>query len=365
MAPPAHSRISRYHRWLTRNPALVLVGALAISAASALLASRLQLKTAFSELLPSNDPGVMTLTRTQKRMGDMSLLLIGVHSPDYAANLRYAEALTQKLRALPPTVVNLATYDVRDLRAFYQQNKWLFVSEDDLESIRDRLRNEISKRKNPLFVSLDEEEPIDKMQSRLEHHDGLDERFPGGIFSSNNGEYVWIAALPPGGLFVEHAGESLFNKANDLIRDDPPSRYHPEMTARVSGPIATGIANRQAVVDDIIMVTTSCMVIVILSIGFYFRRLRAIPLTGIPAAIGAAIAFAVAELAFGYLTESTSFLGSIIVGNGINYAIVLMSRYEEHRARGEDPEPPSARRWRASGAERWWPRSPPRPPTPP
>ena len=110
------------------------------------------------------------------------------------------------------------------------------------------------------------------------------------------------------------------------------------MTARVSGPIATGIANRQAVIDDINMVTATCMVIVILSIGFYFRRLRAIPLTGIPAAIGAAIAFAVAELAFGYLTESTSFLGSIIVGNGINYAIVLMSRYEEHRARGEDPE---------------------------
>jgi len=338
MAPPAHSRIGRYHRWLTRNPALVLVGALAIATACGILASRLQLKTAFSELLPSNDPGVRTLTRTQKRMGDMSLLLIGVRSPDYQANLRYAEALTQKLRALPPTVVNLVTYDVRDLRAFFQQNKWLFVSEEDLESIRDRLRNEISKRKNPLFVSLDEEEPIDKMQSRLERHDGLDERFPGGIFSSNSGEYVWIAALPPGGLFVEHAGESLFNAANELIKNDPPSRYHPQMTAQVSGPIVTGIANRQAVVDDIIMVTTSCLVIVVLSIGFYFRRLRAIPLTGIPAAIGAAVAFAVADLAFGYLTESTSFLGSIIVGNGINYAIVLMSRYEEHRARGESPD---------------------------
>ncbi len=31
-------------------------------------------------------------------------------------------------------------------------------------------------------------------------------------------------------------------------------------------------------------------------------------------------------------------MGSIIIGNGINYAIVLMSRYEEHRARGEDPD---------------------------
>ncbi len=235
-------------------------------------------------------------------------------------------------------MVQLATYNVRDLRAFFEKNKWLYVSEDDLESIRDRLRNEISKRKNPLFVSLDDDEPLDEMQKRIEHNDGLDERFPGGVFSSNNGEYVWIAALPPGGLFVEHAGEALYKAANELISEDPALALPPPDDGRVSGPIATGIANRQAVVDDIIMVTTSCLVIVILSIGLYFRRLRAIPLTGIPAGIGAVIAFAVAELAFGYLTESTSFLGSIIVGNGINYAIVLMSRYEEHRARGEDPD---------------------------
>src|SRR5450432_3125276 len=272
MAPPAHARrfrhvrhvrIDRYHRFVTAHPTRILIGALVVFVVAAGLASRLRLKTAFVELLPSNDPGVVALSRTQKRMGYLSLLLIGVRSPDHEANLRYAEALTQKLRALPPTVVNLATYNVRDLREFYQQNKWLFVSEDDLESIRDRLRNEISKRKNPLFVSLDEEEPIDKMQSRLERHDGLDERFPGGIFSSNSGEYVWIAALPPGGLFVEHAGESLFNAANELIKNDPPWRYHPQMTAQVSGPIVTGIANRQAVVDDIIMVTTSCLVIVV------------------------------------------------------------------------------------------------------
>jgi hypothetical protein len=46
------------------------------------------------------------------------------------------------------------------------------------------------------------------------------------------------------------------------------------------------------------------------------------------------MAFAVAELAFGYVNSSTAFLGSIIVGNGINYAIILMSRYEENRAKG-------------------------------
>src|SRR3954470_21293397 len=231
MVPPSHSRISRYHGWLARRPIAILVGALFIGLFGMGLASRLGLKTAFTELLPSNDPGVVALAKTQKRLGDLSLLLIGIRSPDHDANLRYAEALTQKLRALPPTVVDLVTYHVRDVREFFQKNKWLYVSEADLESIRDRLRTEISKRKNPLFVSLGEDEPIESMRQRMSGKGGLEDRFPGGVFTSKGagGDYVWIAALPPCGLFVENAGEALLNAANELIKADPPERYHPEM----------------------------------------------------------------------------------------------------------------------------------------
>jgi predicted RND superfamily exporter protein len=339
MVPPSHSRISRYHGWITRRPVHVLVGALIVGVLATALAWKLKLKTAFSELLPSNDPGVVALARTQARLGDLSLLLIGIRSPDYDANLRYAEALTQKLHALPPSVVNLATYHVRDVREFFQKNKWLYVPEEDLESIRDRLRTEITKRKNPLFIPLGEEEPIDSMRQRMSGKTGLDDRFPGGVFTSKGagGEYVWIAALPPGGLFVENAGEALLDAANKLINEDPPTRYHPEMKVEPAGPIVTGIASRHAVERDILWVTITCLTIVGISIGLYFRRWRSIPLTGVPAFMGTVMAFAVASLAFGYLNSSTAFLGSIIIGNGINYAIVLMSRYEEHRARGSDP----------------------------
>jgi uncharacterized protein len=337
MVPPAHSRVSRYHGWLTRHPARVLAVAIVIGIAATMLAMRLKLRTAFVELLPSHDPGVVALAKTQERMGDLSLLLIGIRSPDAAANLRYAETLTQKLRALPPKVVNLATYHVRDVRDFLLHNKWLYVSEDDLEAIRDRLRAEISKRKNPLFVSLGEDESIDSMRKRMSGKDGgLEDKFPGGVFSSKNGEYVWIAALPPGGLFVENAGEALFSAAHRLLAENPPAAVHPSMRAEVAGPIATAIASREAIERDIVSVTIICLTVVALSIGLYFRRLRSIPLTGVPAALGTIMALAVAQLAFGYLTSSTAFLGSIIIGNGINYAIVLMSRYEEHRARGSD-----------------------------
>ena len=337
MVTDPRSRIESYHAWITRHPVMVLVVAAAVGLGALVLASRLSLRTAFSELLPSRDPGVIALTRTQNRIGDLSLLLIGIHSPDRAANERYAEVLTQRLRALPRNVVSLATYNVRDVRSFFERNKWMYVHEDDLETIRDRLRTEINKRKNPLFVSLGDDEPLDKMQDRIGKRDMMGDRFPDGLFASKDGQYLWIAALPPGGLFVEHAGEGLWKAANQLLTEDPPTRYHPGMTARVEGPVATAIASREAVERDIVSVAVTCLLLVAASIVVYFRRLRAIPLTGIPAALGTVLAFAVADLSFGYLNSSTAFLPSIILGNGINYAIVLMSRYEEQRARGDDP----------------------------
>ncbi len=337
MSPSQESWSARYCRFVSRRAGTILVAIALLFAGSGFLASKLALKTALSELLPSDDPGVVTLEKTQKRMGDMSLLLIGIRSPDREANLRYAEMLTQKMQQLPKNVVAMATYHIRDLKSFFERNKWLYIAEDDLVAIRDRLRTEITKRKNPLLVDLsdDDQESVDAMRDRLTKQDHLGGRFPDGVFSNENGSYVWIAALPPGGIFGEHGGEEIYRAAHRLVIENDPHAFHPQMTAYVGGPIATGIASRQAVERDILWVTVTCLVIVAISIGVYFRRLRSLPLVATSGVIGTVMAFAVAELAFGYVNSSTAFLGSIILGNGINYAIILMSRYEEYRASGD------------------------------
>jgi uncharacterized protein len=67
---------------------------------------------------------------------------------------------------------------------------------------------------------------------------------------------------------------------------------------------------------------------------FYFGRLSAVPFMVLPALVGVLLALAFAQLAFGGLNTVTGFLGAIILGNGINYAIVQMARYEEERRRG-------------------------------
>jgi uncharacterized protein len=336
MNPESESRSARYCTFVSRHAGKILLAALLVFGLSAWLGSRLELRTAFSELLPSNDPGVVALEKTQDRIGDMSLLLIGIHSPDREANIRYADKLTKKLLELPKNTIALATYNVRDLKAFFEGNKWLYASEQDLTEIRDRLRREISKRKNPLLLDLDDdaEDSVDSLRQRMTGRDQLGGRFPDGVFSNAAGDYVWIAALPPGGIFGERGGEGIYEAASRLVRENDPHEFHPQMKAYVGGPVATAIANRSAVESDILWVTVTCLSIVALSIALYFRRIRYLPLIGASGIIGTVMAFAVAEIAFGYVNSSTAFLGSIILGNGINYAIILMSRYEEYRAAG-------------------------------
>jgi predicted RND superfamily exporter protein len=333
---------------IAERPRVVMAVALVAAVAAAGAASRLRLRTSLVELLPTRDPAVVSLERTRTRTGDMNLLLVGIRSPDRAANLRYAAALTHHLQALPPSVCGLAAYNVRDLADFFQKNRWLYVPEDRLEEVRDGLRKAILKKKNPLIIDLaDDAEDADPkgLVARLEadgaRAGGLEQRFPGGDFV--HGDFAWVAALPPGGMLVENAGEGLLEAVRAFVAANPPAAFHPAMQVMPAGPVMATLRNREAVEHDIVAVTLACIVVIGLSIGLYFRSLRALPLVVAPALLGTLVAFAAAALAFGYLNSSTAFLGSIILGNGINYAIVLLAAFRERRRAGDGPREALAR----------------------
>jgi predicted exporter len=320
------------------------VVALLAALAAGALAARLQLRTSLVELLPTRDPAVAALERTRSRVGDMNLLLIGVRSPDRAANLRYAAALARHLGTLPPSVCELAASDIHGLRDFFQQHRWLYVSEAHLQEVRDGLRKAIVKRKNPLFIDLSAGDDVDadlkqlvlgSLRDESARANDLDRRFPNGDFVQ--GDYAWVAALPPGGLLVENAGQALLDAVRAFVAANPPATFHPQMTVVPAGPVMATLRNREAVEHDIVSVTIACSLVIGLSLGLYFRSLRALPLVAAPALLGTLLAFAAASLAFGYLNSSTAFLGSIILGNGINTAIVLLAAFRERRREGATP----------------------------
>jgi uncharacterized protein len=347
--------INRLFRLLASWPRAVLMVAIAAGLLGVYAASRLELRTSFSELLPDDDPGVVTLKATQRRTGDLSLLLVGIRSPDRQANQQYAEALTRYLRTLPREISEIATYHVRDIHQFVENNRWLYASEEDLQEGRDRLRKEIGKRKNPLFLDLtsDDEEGTDDLRTRMKSKASFATRFPDGIFQNRDGDTVWVVALPPGGLLVENAGGALLAEARKFIRENPPSNFHPEMDAEPAGPLIAAIRNRAALQKDLVLVGSLCAILIPLSMGLFFRRFRAVIFIMAPALLATTLAYAVAWAVFGYLTTVTSFLVSFIMGNGTNYAIVLLSHYEERRRAGlpvaEATSDAVAAMWRSTG----------------
>jgi predicted RND superfamily exporter protein len=99
--------------------------------------------------------------------------------------------------------------------------------------------------------------------------------------------------------------------------------------------------------------TSVCVTLVCLVVIVFYGRFRALWFVGAPALIGVSVAFACGELAFGYLNASTAFLGSIVIGNGINFPIIQLARYDEERAAGRNVHDSVANAlagtWRATG----------------
>jgi predicted RND superfamily exporter protein len=311
---------------------LVLSVATLVGVGASVVASQLELRTSFAELLPNSDPAVVVLKKNAQRMHELGPLMVAIKSPDRAANLRYAAALTQYLRGLPPQVCALAAHEMGAVREFIQRNAWLYTSLDDLVEGRDRLRTKILTRKNPLALDLDDDaEPAslsDTLKQRR-HPSPLEERFPDGTFSRD--DFAWVIALPSdsGGVFQERAGEQLVQAVQAFVASNPPQRFHADMRVTPTGPVMIALENRRAVEQDVVVVTAICVLVIGLSIALFFRSVWAIPLVVLPAALGTVLAFAAEKLVAGYLNSSTAFLGSIILGNGINHGIVFLARFQE------------------------------------
>ena len=69
----------------------------------------------------------------------------------------------------------------------------------------------------------------------------------------------------------------------------------------------------------------------------FFRSTTAVASLLGALALGAVVTFAFARLGVGHLNLATAFLAPIVVGNGINFGIILLARYFEERRKTVDP----------------------------
>jgi predicted RND superfamily exporter protein len=341
------SRISRFWDWWAalslRRPWRICLAGTAAFALCLPFAIRLygDLRTDLRELLPQGAPAAVGLEELEKRIGGLSNLAVVVRTDDLEAGKRYVDALAKRLLALPPSLVARVHWRVDAEKEFLDRHGALYAELRDLQAARDALKARIAKA-NPLAVDLSEdaeappnfEDAVGRIKSAYARVD----RFPDGYLAGEGGRTLVLLLTPPGAAVGLEEDQRIFEAVDGVVRSLDAKSFHPSIHVGYGGEVKGVIEAQEALVRDLMVSSALVLFFVGLALMAYYRTLRAVPLLVIPLFTGVAMTFALARGVIHYLNPNTAFLGSIIVGNGINAGIILLARYLEERRKGSSLE---------------------------
>jgi uncharacterized protein len=324
-----------------RRPRRALALALCVALGAGALASRLELRSGLADLLRSEDPTARELARIADRLPSTLVMIVAIEGPERAANVRAAELIARRLDALGPRLIGRVLGDVRAERAFFDRHKWLYAERAELTELTDALRGAIARAKNPLLVQIDDDDSPAALVERMRARHAAVDRFPSGFFEGEDGRLVVVLVRPARGTVGQDTGRELRDAARRVL-GELRAELDPRVQVSLGGNLIVALEEREALLRDLARASLATIALIALVVLAYFGRLRVVALFAVPALIGVAVGYALAAAVWGFVNLSAAFMGSIIAGNGINFAIVQQARYDEERRRGT-PAPEAAR----------------------
>ena len=343
-----------------RSPFTVLGVALLVLAACWGYARKLEVRSDVMELLPRDSPGFQAFERRLERVGGRATITVVVESPERSANERFIDALDDALDKMPAedrALVAFVESGSKDVRAFFQDHKWLYASKAELEEADNTLDHQIAIQSG-LVEDLEggetQQRSLGMAKYKAQWKARADERddFPTGYFASPDGTQLALRIFSTGAGMGGGKDEQLLERVQSVIHELGPERFHPAMKVGLGGDIPNAKAEKDSLVSEALTATAVAMILLLAGVVWFYGTAWSIPLIFFPPLFGVGCAYAFATAKYGFVNSSGAFLGAIILGNGINYPIVLFSRYREFRGRGMTPD--VARReavWNAFRAE--------------
>ena len=344
--------MSLAERWVhlahrRRRPILALCALATLLGAVGTVRLYSDLRPDVSELLPANSRSARDLEVVTARVGGYAELSVVLAGKDPLALELLADDLAERLAGAPRELVRSVEYRVDELRDFFKPRLLLFLSRADLVRLRDALAARIAweaGRRTGRAAG-----PAPDVEGLLEELSGprkaLLGRFPDGyvmgeVPGRRPGETLTALALtirlgaPPGDYRRVVALDRLVRRT---VAELAPEKAGIEVG--YGGYVASNILEHDALAEDLVWATLLVLGAVAAAVAIYNRTWKAIFAVGVPLLAGTLVTFGLADLLVGHLNSNTAFLGSIVVGNGINVGLIFFARYLEERRHGQAPVP--------------------------
>ncbi len=332
---------------LIRRRREVLGASILLSAVGIFFAVQLylDLRSDIEALLPQNAPSVLAAKTVSPLLHNINHLSIILEGSDPEAIQRLADKLAARLRDLPPEQVESVDYRTDEESAFLSRFGLFYLSIQDLQTILDRIRKRVAwekKKANPLLGLVEQEEtpppPLDFSDIEAKYSVGRQalSQFRNGYYQTPDGHLLAMIVRPPEGGSGYSFNKALFDRAQHEVHDLNPKSFDPTMRIGYDGEIASLVEEQEALVADLALSSALVAVLVLGALWIYFRRWGAIAAILGALTVGCSITFGLTYFLIGHLNANTAFLGSIVAGNGINVAIIIVARYVEERRRGRE-----------------------------
>ena len=346
---------------LRRWPAFLVCAAVA-TGASLWLASHLQVRSSFEELLPEDVPSVKHAKELARRVGGDGTILVMVESLDGPDGLERAERMAARLaddyRAMVPDVIRAVESDVSPVERWYGDHWPMFVPIETLRSARADLVSalgEVKARLNPAMNLLGEEDEAGAtggvqldLSSKKELADLLDpakpgprakvaqgfERFVDGFMVHPDRRSVTVLLRPTGTSLGVSEVRVVLDKIRAVADRRQAELDADHLRVGIGGTYAILVAEYESIVKEALASFALVMGILLLSIVAFYREVRPVLALAGALLVGIAATFGLTWLVIGYLNTQTAFLGSIVAGTGVNYGLVYLARVNQLRRRG-------------------------------
>jgi predicted RND superfamily exporter protein len=304
----------------------------------------MNLRPDMEELLPTTARSVTDLQSVTQRLSSIETLVVLTFSKDKQASKRFVTDLAAKLDSVPKDLISSVEYRIDREIAFFKDRRALFIELKDLESIRDFIRERIEYEKqlyNPLniFRTSDLPEPnldFDAIVRKYAKQSSGFDHFPDGFYATEDEAVRAITLYMPGRSsdIIRARNMKAAIEANVKLLD--PKSYAPDLEVKYTGNIQNLIEESDALLEDLELSTIIVILLTTVAMLVFYRSFRATFALIISLFCGTFWTFGFSYFLVGYLNANSAFMASIVIGNGINYGIILLARYLEERRLGKN-----------------------------
>lgn len=359
----ANELLVRTTRASLRRPVLFVLVAVALTVVSVWLASGLEVRSSFEELLPSDVPSAANVKELVRRVGGDGTVLVTVEALDGPAGLKAAEALAVELAAdflaMGPDAVRSVESTVQPTKEYFADHWPLFATVADLQKALDAIERRADEN-GPFALHLSEDDPAEppaqaepKPRPSEEEEAWLDPREPlprqrvedrfrryrDGFLVHPDGASLTLVVRPTGTALGVAATRSLLDRMRARVDAHGAELAAGHLRVGFGGTFPLFVAQYEAILGDMLSTALLVVGLVLGSLVLFYGDLRSTAALGIAVLMAVAMTFGLTRLVIGYLNTQTAFLGSIVVGNGINYGLIYLARVRQLRRDGVALEP--------------------------